>query len=129
MLFFSVLSGALVLAFAAGGAQATTQPSSTVTIEVVATGHALLVGEYDNSADHDGLIPLAGPIRRGDFLDFQVINHTSKSGVFSAFKKKTKPIAPGKVGHFDALALHRGVFPYTLVLSGGTTLSGKLDVT
>jgi hypothetical protein len=119
----------LALALAAGAAKATTQPSKTVTVEVVATGHVLAVGEYDNSADHNGLIPLAGPIRRGDFLDFQVINHTSKTGVFSAFNKKTKPIAPGKVGHFDALALDRGIFPYKLALSGGVTLAGKLDIT
>ena len=80
------------------------------------------------SATHDGLIPLGGPIPRGDYLNFRVINHGKHIVESAALGKKTLPIKPGSIGHFTVVALRRGSFPYTAATVGGKTVRGALLV-
>jgi len=105
--------------FAVGAAQATTEPSPSLLVEVVISKATVTLGQYADTKTEDGLIPLGGAIPRGDFLHFQVINHSRDSADFAAFGKRTGTIRPGAIGHFNASALERGVFHYQTTFTGG----------
>jgi hypothetical protein len=107
---------------------ATTTPSSTLIFEVLITSKQVVVGKYAASATHDGFIPLGGPVPRGDFLNFKIINHGKHPAAFSAFGKTTRLIKPGALGHFNVLALHRGLFPYRASITGSKAVVGVIKV-
>ena len=122
-----------VVAALAGGfwqsARATTTPSTTLIVEVLVTEKSIVVGKYASSATHDGFIPMGGPIPRGDYLNFTILNRGKRPLSFSAFGRKTKqPVKPGGRGHFNVLALKRGKFPYHAIVTGGKTFAGTLIV-
>ena len=128
----------LVTAFAAASlalgvpwqpASATTTPSTTLMIEVVVTAKKVVVATYASSATHDGFITVGGPIPRGDFLNFQILNRTKHPLAFAAFGKRTKsPVKPGGKGHFNVLALKRGKFAYRIAVTGGKSFAGSFLV-
>jgi len=121
---------AFVLAgFAMGAAQATTEPSTSLLVEVVISKATVILGQYASSATHDGLIPLGGAVPRGDFLHFEVVNHSPESADFVAFGKRTGTVRPRQIGHFNVLALERGVFHYEATFTGGrSTVRGIILV-
>jgi hypothetical protein len=129
------LAGKIVVVAAVGAcvsapgwsARATTTPATTLVLQVVITTKGIVVGQYAVTATHDGLIPLGGPIPRGDFLNFRILNRERRTAAFSAFGKTTS-LKAGSSGHFDALALRRGTFAYRAVITGGKTLGGTLIV-
>jgi hypothetical protein len=123
-----VLAAGMLAASARPGS-ATTTPSSTLIVEVVVTPTAVTVGKYAASATHDGFIPLGGPIPRGDYLNFRIINHGKHAIAFTAFGKRTPAIKPGGLGHFNALAKRRGKFPYRTSVRGGKNYDGVFNVT
>lgn len=110
---------AALAAFATGAARATTEPSTSLLVEVVISQATVTLGHYASSATHDGLIPMGGAIPRGDFLHFEVVNHSRDSADFAAFGKRSGPIRPGAIGHFNVLALERGIFHYQATFTGG----------
>ena len=123
----------MALAVGAGGlppaAGATTTPSSTLIVEVLVTPKSIVVGKYASSATHDGFMPLGGPIPRGDFLNFTILNRGKHPLSFTAFGHKTKQLVkPGGRGHFNVFAKKRGAFAYRVVVVGGKTFAGKLIV-
>lgn len=126
-LTLSILAALVGLA-SGTAARATTTPSTTLLVEVVVTPKSVVIGKYASSATHDGFIPLGGPIPRGDFLNFQILNRGKNPLAFSAFGKKTSMIKPGAKGHFNVRASRRGNFAYRVVIHGHKTVSGKLNV-
>ena len=110
-------------------AGATTTPSSTLIVEVLVTPKSIVVGKYASSATHDGFLPLGGPIPRGDFLNFSILNRGKHPVSFTAFGHKTKQLVkPGGRGHFNVFAKKRGVFRYRAVEVGGKTYAGTFIV-
>ena len=127
----SVVAGLSVigsLLLAGPPANATTTPSSTLIVEVLITPKSVTVGKYASSATHDGFIPLGGPVPRGDYLNFEIINHGKHAVAFSAFGRKTALIKPGAKGHFAVLALRRGLFTYRAAFTGGKPVVGVMKV-
>jgi len=123
------IAASLLGGFAVGISQATTEPSTSLLVEVVIGKATVTLGQYASSKTHDGLIPLGGGIPRGDFLDFEVVNHSVDSAVFAAFGKRTGTLRPGQIGHFNVLALERGVFHYqTTFTRGRATVRGIILV-
>jgi hypothetical protein len=123
----AVLVSASVM-LAGPAANATTTPSTTLIVEVLITPQSVVVGKYASSATHDGFIPLGGPVPRGDYLNFKIINHGKHTVAFSAFGKSTPLIKPGAKGHFNVLALRRGVFIYRTAITGGKPVIGVFKV-
>jgi hypothetical protein len=127
----AVLPGLLLFAsllVAGPTASATTTPSSTLIVEVLITPKSVIVGKYASSATHDGFIPLGGPVPRGDYLNFEIINHGKLAAAFSVFGKSTPLLKPGGKGHFAVLALRRGVFTYRAAITGRKPVLGVLKV-
>jgi hypothetical protein len=107
--------------------RATTTPSTTLIVEVLITPKGVVVGKYADSATHDGFIPLGGPIPRGDFLNFKILNRRKKPVSFSMFGKKAA-VKPGAIGHFNVLALTRGKFVYSSKIAGGKAVRCNMIV-
>ncbi len=129
----AVALSALALGAGVGwqAAGATTSPSTTLIVEVVVTPKSIVVGRYAASATHDGFIPLGGPIPRGDYLNFTILNRAKRPLSFTAFGRKTKQLVkPGGRGHFNVVASKRGVYPYRAIVGGGSgkTFAGTLIV-
>src|SRR4051812_43862364 len=110
------LGAALVLVPAALAASRTTAPSNKVTVLVliddkrtkvfsfVQLGNEPQKGEVEASA----IQTLTGPIPRGDYLTFNILNRGKKPHDFTIFGKKTKPIKPGKKARLFVIATVRG---------------------
>jgi hypothetical protein len=119
---------ALFAGASVGAASATTTPSSTLLVEVVISAKGgVVVGKYASSATHDGLIPLGGPIPRGDFLNFHIFNRGRLPLAFSVFGRKAS-LKPGASGHFNVLAVTRGTFAYRVTFAGGKSVHGSMIV-
>jgi hypothetical protein len=110
-------------------ASATTTPSTTLLIEVLVTPKKVVVATFASSATHDGFITVGGPIPRGDFLNFQILNRTKHPLAFSAFGRRTpRTVKPGGKAHFNVLALKRGKYPYRVIVTGGKSFAGSFLV-
>jgi hypothetical protein len=133
--------GAAALALAGGSAAATktTAPSNKVTVLVVIDDKGMKVSTFvgigvgpadKNDPDNDptSIQVLRGPIPRGDYLSFNIMNRGKKAHDFTAFGKKTKPIKPGKTAHLFAQALSRGSFGYRSTLDKGKAFRGQLTI-
>jgi hypothetical protein len=119
-------AGLLALSARPGGA--TTRPSSTLIVEVVVTPTGVTVGKYASSATHQGYIPFGATIPRGDYLNFRIINHGKGTVAFAAFGRTTPALRPGSLGHFNVLAVRRGIFPYQATEVGGKIVRGVFIV-
>jgi hypothetical protein len=116
------LVAAVLLAAPAGALAAvrTTLPTKTIVVEVFITDQRVLVIPYQGqSISSVGFLPLVGPIPRGDYLNFSVLNRGKKPHDFTIFGRKTAPIKPGGRAEFHKLALARGTFPWTSPLNKG----------
>jgi hypothetical protein len=113
-----------VLAASVQLGSATTLPSSTLNFEVLVTPKTVIVGRWATSSTHDGQIEVGGPIPRGDYLKFSILNRGKRVVAFSAFGKTIAAIKPGSIGHFNVLALRRGKFPYTTKINGVERVRG-----
>ena len=126
------LVAAALLAAPAGALAAarTTLPTKTIVVEVFITDQRVLVIPYQGqSISSIGFLPLVGPIPRGDYLSFSVLNRGKKPHDFTIFGRKTAPIKPGGKAGFHKLALARGTFRWTSPLDKGKKgFSGTLQV-
>ena len=108
----------------------TTLPTKTIVVEVFITDQRVLVIPYQGqSISSVGFVPLVGPIPRGDYVKFSVLNRGKKLHSFTIFGKKTAPIKPGGRAVFNKLALVRGRFPWASPLDKGKKgFSGTITV-
>src|SRR6478609_9043850 len=99
----------------AGGATArvsTTEPSKSVLLQVLVTDKGIVLGKWVSSVTHDGMLVLAGPIPRGDWVSISVLNRSKRPQVVTVLGKTTPRIKPGGKAHLFTRALRRGTFPY-----------------
>ena len=108
----------------------TTLPTKTVVVEVFITDQRVLVIPYQGqSISSVAFLPLVGPIPRGDYLSFSVLNRGKKPHSFAIFGRKTATLKPGGRAQFHKLALVRGTFRWSSPLDKGKKgFSGTMTV-
>jgi hypothetical protein len=106
----------------------TTEPSKYILVSVVIRDDGITIGSWLGTKHHGDMTPLAGPVPRGDYLSFQVLNIGKKVHNFTAFGKKTGPIKPGGKAHLFTAALVRGNFPYKSTVDKGKAFRGVFTV-
>jgi hypothetical protein len=119
---------AAVLAGSAVAAPATTAPSRSVLVEVLITDKGIVLAQWVSSLTHNGLMVLAGPVPRGDYVSINILNRGKRVHDFTVFGKKTPPIKPGGKAHLFVRAVSRGSFPYRSTLDKGTPFRGAIVV-
>jgi hypothetical protein len=119
---------AAVLAGSAVGARTTTAPSKSVLVEVLITDKGIVLARWVSSLTHNGLMVLAGPVPRGDYVSINILNRGKKVHDFTVFGKKTPRIKPGGKAHIFVRALSRGTFPYRSTLDKGKSFRGSIVV-
>jgi hypothetical protein len=128
------LVGALALLVAAGSPafRSTTGPTRLVTVVVLITDKGIVlqpyVSVYSESDLSANLQVLRGPIPRGDYVRFNVLNKGKKTHNFKVFGKTTPPVKPGGRAHLFASALVRGSFRYSSTLDKGNAFHGSISV-
>jgi hypothetical protein len=90
----------------------TTEPSKSVLLQVLVTDKGIVIAKWVSSVTHDGMLVLAGPIPRGDYVSINVLNRSRRTHVITVMGKKTRPIKPGGKAHLFTQAVTRGTFPY-----------------
>jgi hypothetical protein len=111
-------AAALTFSAVAFGTAKTTEPSKYILVSVVIRDDGITIGSWLGTKHHGDMTPLAGPVPRGDYLSFQVLN----------IGKKTGPIKPGGKAHLFTAALVRGNFPYKSTVDKGKAFRGVFTV-
>jgi hypothetical protein len=109
----------------------TTVPTKTVLVSVVIKDTGIILSAYrytELGNGQYGYDPLPGPLPRGDYLKFLVLNLGKKTHNFTIFGKKTPPLKTGRKAHFNKLALVRGTFRYRSTLDRGKAFRGTLII-
>ena len=119
---------ALGCAGSAVGGIRTTEPSKSVLVEVLVTDKGIVLAKWVSSSTHDGMLVLAGPIPRGDYVSINVLNRSKRTRVVTVLGKKTRPIKPGGKAHLFTMAIRRGTYPYGSNGTKGKAFRGVLIV-
>jgi hypothetical protein len=123
---------AIVAALSASGASfaaaRTTEPSKYVLVTVLLMDQRVVIGAWQGTKHHGDLTPLAGPVPRGDYLSFNVLNRSKHVQQFTIFGKKTPAIKPGGKAHLFVTALVRGNFQYKSTVANGKVFRGYMTV-
>ena len=82
----------------------------------------------DAGNDPTNVQVLRGPIPRGDYLSFNILNRGKQLHDFTVFGKKTKPIKPGRKAHLFAQAVTRGTVRYRSTLDKGSSFRGSFAI-
>jgi hypothetical protein len=116
----------------AGPSSATTGPTKSVTVLVLITDKGIALHPYVAvGSDSDlgaNLQVLDGPIPRGDYLKFSILNRGKKPHSFAVFGKTTRVIKPGGTAHLFAPAMVRGSFPYRSTIDKSKAFRGSIVV-
>jgi hypothetical protein len=127
-----VIAVALTCSAVALAAPRTTGPSKRVTVLVLINDKGIAVHPYvavgSDSDLGQNLQVLRGPIPRGDYLSFNVLNRGKKTHSFTIFGKTTSPIKPGGKAHLFVAATVRGNFNFGSTLDKGKSFRGSIDV-
>jgi hypothetical protein len=118
----SIVAGAAALVLAGGalGGGETTQPSKFIRMTFLVRDTGIQMGAEQGVKHHGDLVPLAGPVPRGDYLSINVLNLSKSRQQFFIMGRKTPVIKAGGKAHLFMAALQRGIFPFR-----STTANGK----
>jgi hypothetical protein len=123
----AAIAAAVILSPASLASPKTTAPAKTVTVLVVIHDQGINVYKFQN-VQGGGNVVLTGPVARGEYLSFNVLNRSKAVQVFTMLGKKTRPIKPGGKGHLFAAALNRGNFLYKSTSGKSKTFRGYIAV-
>jgi hypothetical protein len=118
----------MTICAASFAASTTTEPTKYILMGVIIRDTGITVGTWHSTKHHGDMVPLAGPVPRGDYLSINVINIGKKVHNFTFLGKKTAPIKPGKKAHLFTAALTRGNFVYKSTLDKGKKFRGTITV-
>jgi hypothetical protein len=120
----------LAAASLAVSAHATTVPSKRVTVVVQITDRGMKLTQFQamEGTANPELVVLRGPIARGNFVSFNVVNQSRKAHDFVFLGRRTKRIEPGQTGHLSVTVLARGRFAYRSTLDKAPGFRGYVTV-
>jgi hypothetical protein len=123
-----VIAVALALSAPAQPRPTTTAPTKKVTVSVLITERGILLRMFGEEADGHTLDVITGPVPRGNYLSFNVLNRGNKQHDFVAFGKKTRSLKPGQKAHLFVTALTRGRFLYRSTLDKSKSFRGYITI-
>jgi hypothetical protein len=124
---FAAVAASLMISATGVSAPKTTAPSKKVLVQVIINDKGIILRMFQILSG-DRIDVMVGPVPRGDYLSFQVLNRGNRAHNFAIFGKKTSRIKPGHKAHLFAVAKSRGSYPYRSTLDASKGFRGLLTV-